>query len=139
VRLHFLLHYTLTDPLRIRLYMYIIKIVARFISHVPSRVRQTGVQKTYHRGALCGNGRIWEEFGWRSGSSARLVQFRPYILTSFMRWGAQSDMLMWLMSEAKGVERSLEGWARRLLNVAAFTTLTVSYSARFRFRQFHHS
>ncbi|KAN0118582.1 Cytochrome P450, partial [Russula decolorans] len=28
-----------------------------------------------------------------------------------------NDMLMWLMSEAKGVERSLEGWARRLLLV----------------------
>jgi len=27
----------------------------------------------------------------------------------------QNDMLMWLMSEAKGVERSLEGVARRLL------------------------
>jgi hypothetical protein len=50
-------------------------------------------------------------------------------------------MLMWLMSEAKGVEMSLEGWARRLLtfNVAAFTTFTVSYSTRFRFCQFHHS
>jgi hypothetical protein len=29
----------------------------------------------------------------------------------------QNDMLMWLMSEAKGVERSLEGVARRLLLV----------------------
>jgi len=29
--------------------------------------------------------------------------------------GSQNDMLMWLMSEAKGVERSLEGVARRLL------------------------
>jgi hypothetical protein len=29
----------------------------------------------------------------------------------------QNDMLMWLMSEAKGVERSLEGVARRLLMV----------------------
>ncbi len=29
----------------------------------------------------------------------------------------QNDMLMWLMSEAKGVERSLEGLARRLLIV----------------------
>ena len=29
----------------------------------------------------------------------------------------QNDMLMWLMSEAKGVERSLEGLARRLLLV----------------------
>jgi hypothetical protein len=49
-----------------------------------------------------------EEFGWRSGSSDRLVRFRPYILTSFIRWGAQSDMLMWLMSEAKGVEGHLK-------------------------------
>jgi hypothetical protein len=29
----------------------------------------------------------------------------------------QNDMLMWLMSEAKGVERSVEGLARRLLLV----------------------
>jgi hypothetical protein len=28
---------------------------------------------------------------------------------------SQNDMLMWLMSEAKGVERSVEGVARRLL------------------------
>ena len=37
-------------------------------------------------------------------------------------------MLMWLMSEAKGVERSLDGVARRLLLVnfaAIFTTSTV--------------
>jgi hypothetical protein len=33
----------------------------------------------------------------------------------------QNDMLMWLMSEAKGVERSIEGLARRLfvINLAA--------------------
>jgi len=29
--------------------------------------------------------------------------------------GAQNDMLMWLMYEAKGVEKSVEGLARRLL------------------------
>ena len=29
----------------------------------------------------------------------------------------QNDMLMWMMREAKGVERSLEGLARRLLLV----------------------
>lgn len=40
---------------------------------------------------------------------SRRVRFRPYILTSFIRWGAQSDMRMWLMSETKGVEGSLEG------------------------------
>jgi len=38
--------------------------------------------------------------------------------------GAPDDMLMWLMSEAKGVERSLEGLARRmlLLNFASIRT-----------------
>jgi hypothetical protein len=41
----------------------------------------------------------------------------------------QNDMLMWLMSEAKGVERSLGGLARRLLTVnfaAIHTTSQVS-------------
>ncbi|KAF8488648.1 cytochrome P450 [Russula emetica] len=41
-----------------------------------------------------------------------------------------NDMLMWLMSEAKGVERSLEGWARRLLLVNVIgihsTALTIT-------------
>ena len=39
-------------------------------------------------------------------------------------------MLMWLMSEAKGVERSLEGLARRMLVVnfaAVHTTSLVSH------------
>ena len=27
----------------------------------------------------------------------------------------QNDLLMWLMTDAKGVERSIGGWARRLL------------------------
>ena len=43
----------------------------------------------------------------------------------------QNDMLMWLMSEAKGVERSLEGLARRLFVVnfaAIFTTSLVSHA-----------
>ena len=43
----------------------------------------------------------------------------------------QNDMLMWLMDEAKGVEKSLEGLARRLLVVnftAIHTTSIVSYS-----------
>ena len=43
----------------------------------------------------------------------------------------QNDMLMWLMSEAKGVERSLDGVARRLLfiNFAGIhSTSTVSHT-----------
>jgi hypothetical protein len=41
--------------------------------------------------------------------------------------GAQNDMLMWLMSEARGVERSLEGLARRLLqiNVASVNLMSL--------------
>jgi hypothetical protein len=43
---------------------------------------------------------------------------RPlYLLVSHYTTDLQNDMLMWLMSEAKGVERSLEGVARRLLVV----------------------
>ena len=40
---------------------------------------------------------------------------------------SQNDMLMWLMSEAKGVERSIEGFARRLLviNFAAIHTTSL--------------
>ena len=42
----------------------------------------------------------------------------------------QNDMLMWFMNEAKGVERSLEGVARRMLVVnfaAIHTTSNVSH------------
>lgn len=41
--------------------------------------------------------------------------------------GAQNDMLMWLMYEAKGVEKSLEGLARRLLmvNISAIHTTSL--------------
>jgi hypothetical protein len=44
---------------------------------------------------------------------------------------AQNDMLMWLMDEAKGVEKSLAGVARRLLAVnfaAIHTTSNVSHT-----------
>jgi hypothetical protein len=42
--------------------------------------------------------------------------------------GTQNDMLMWLMSEAKGAERSIEGLARRLLtiNIAAVSLTSVA-------------
>ena len=43
----------------------------------------------------------------------------------------QNDMLMWLMNESKGVERSLEGLARRMLLVnfaAIHTTSNVSHA-----------
>ena len=45
----------------------------------------------------------------------------------------QNDLLMWLMSEAKGVERSVEGVARRLLLVnfaAIHSTSLASVASR---------
>jgi hypothetical protein len=47
--------------------------------------------------------------------------------------GFQNDMLMWLMTEATGVERSVEGFARRLLFVnfaAIHTTSSASVDNR---------
>jgi hypothetical protein len=44
--------------------------------------------------------------------------------------GVQNDMLMWLMSEAKGIEKSLDGLARRMLAInfaSIHTTSLVSY------------
>ena len=38
-----------------------------------------------------------------------------YFLYSNHMAGLQNDMLMWLMTEAKGVEKSIEGIARRML------------------------
>ena len=55
-------------------------------------------------------GEDWDDAPVRSLNSS-LYNYVIYTM------GAQSDMLMWLMNEAKGVERSLEGWTRRLLNV----------------------
>ena len=50
-----------------------------------------------------------------TGMISRFV--RPLYLVSHYMTDAQNDMLMWLMSEAKGAERSPEGLARRLLAI----------------------
>jgi cytochrome P450 len=83
-------------------------IVARFICRIPTHVRQT---MEFIRP-------IVEE------RSAKMKEFGD-------DWDdAPSDMLMWLMSEAKGVERSLEGWARRLLmlNFGAIHATSITFT-----------
>jgi hypothetical protein len=84
-------------------------IVARVTSTLPSQFRQ---QQEFVRAM------VEERF-------ARMEEFGE-------NWDDKpNDMLMWLMSEAKGVERSVEGLARRLLVVnfaAIFTTSLVSYT-----------
>jgi hypothetical protein len=52
-------------------------------------------------------GKTWEDAPVRNSV--------PIEISILHEIGKQDDMLMWLMSEAKGVERSLEGLARRLL------------------------
>ncbi|KAI9465946.1 cytochrome P450 [Lactarius psammicola] len=82
-------------------------IVARVLSNLPSQIRQ------------------------------EMEFIRPMVEERFARmefgedWGDKpNDMLMWLMSEAKGVERSLDGLARRLLaiNFAAIHTTSLTFT-----------
>jgi hypothetical protein len=63
----------------------------------------------------------------RSVSPSCLISYLFIYSYDIHAMGTQSDMLMWLMSEAKGVERSLEGWARRLLmvNFSSIHTITL--------------
>jgi hypothetical protein len=56
-----------------------------------------------------------EEYGkdWDDKPVCRtMLWYLPYY--NYMA-DLQNDLLMWLMTESKGVERSLEGFARRLL------------------------
>ena len=74
-----------------------------------------------------------EEFGedWDDKPVRRPTPLKVNIIINAR---VQNDMLMWLMSEAKGVERSLEGFARRLLLVnfaAVHTTSLVSHTNLF--------
>ncbi|KAH9072830.1 cytochrome P450 [Lactarius deliciosus] len=87
-------------------------LVARTLSSLPSQIRQ---EMEFIRPM------VEERF-------ARMDEFEE-------DWDDKpNDMLMWLMSEAKGVERSLEGLARRLLAVnfaAIHTTSLVSQTDLF--------
>ena len=74
-----------------------------------------------------------EEFGedWDDKPVRRSASLNAYVPINAE---IQNDMLMWLMSEAKGVERSLEGVARRLLVVnfaAIHSTSGVSHTYLF--------
>jgi hypothetical protein len=57
-----------------------------------------------------------EEFG-EDWDDKPVCRSTPLLVNVIINAGLQNDMLMWLMDESKGVERSLEGLARRLLLV----------------------
>jgi len=82
-------------------------IVARMLSNLPSQIQQ---EIEFIRPMVEERFAKMEEFG--------------------DDWDKPNDMLMWLMSEAKGVERSVEGLARRLLtvNFAAIHTTSQTFT-----------
>ena len=70
-----------------------------------------------------------EEYGedWDDKPVCRTIVLVPRYISHHTA-DSQNDMLMWLMSEAKGVERSPEGLARRLLfvNFASIHTTSLA-------------
>ena len=77
---------------------------------------------------------LWLRSGsrrWRSTETTGMISrfVRPCICYfSHYMDNSQNDMLMWLMSEAKGVERSIEGLARRML-LTNFVSIHTTSSA----------
>ena len=101
-----------------------ISIVARMLSNLPSQIQQ---EIEFIRPMVEERFAKMEEFG-EDWDNKPVCQTSCLVLLS-LHDSSQNDMLMWLMSEAKGVERSLEGVARRLLAVnfaAVHTTSQVS-------------
>jgi hypothetical protein len=89
-----------------------ISIVARMLSNLPSQIQQ---EIEFIRPMVQERFAKMEEFGEEWDKPVCELILLPYCSHCMVE--SQNDMLMWLMSEAKGVERSLEGLARRLLTV----------------------
>ena len=99
------------------------------IKHSIANPTSNGIHQTHGRGALCENGGVRGRLGRQTGSPIYFVQCQGYNYAE-----EQNDMLMWLMSEAKGVERSPERLARRLIEInfaSIHTTSLVSYTDLF--------
>jgi hypothetical protein len=90
-------------------------IVSRMLSNLPSQIRQ---EIEFIRPIVEERFAKMEEYGedWDDKPVCWTIVSECAISLSYTD-DSQNDMLMWLMSEAKGVERSLEGVARRLLLV----------------------
>jgi hypothetical protein len=97
------------------------------ISNLPSQIRQ---EMEFIRPMVEERFAKMEDFGenWDDKPVRRSASLDANVVINAEE---QNDMLMWLMSEAKGVERSVEGLARRLLGInfaAIFTTSLVSHT-----------
>ena len=97
------------------------------ISNLPSQIRK---QKAFVKAMVEERLAKIEEFGENWDDKPVRLPISPDIHV-IIHAEKQNDMLMWLMSEAKGVERSLEGFARRLLVInfaGLFSTSLVSHA-----------
>jgi hypothetical protein len=89
-------------------------VVSRMLSNLPSQIQQ---EIEFIRPIVEERFAKMEEYGedWDDKPVCRTIVSGCVI--SHHTDDTQNDLLMWLMSEAKGVERSLEGVARRLLTI----------------------
>ena len=98
-------------------------IVSRLLSNLPSQILQ---EIEFIRPIVEERFAKMDEYGadWDDKPVCQAI----VSVISHLTGDSQNDMLMWLMSEAKGVERSLEGVARRLLlvNFAAIHSTSVA-------------
>ena len=100
------------------------------LSNLPSKIRR---EREFIRPLVEERLARMEEFGedWDDKPVRRSASLNANVI---INTEIQNDLLMWLMSESKGVERSLEGLARRLLivNIAAIqSTAKVSHTDLF--------
>ena len=93
------------------------------LSNLPSKIRQ---EREFIRPLVEERLARMEEFGedWDDKPVRRSTSLSVNVIINAEE---QNDLLMWLMSESKGVERSLEGFARRLLIVNFAGIHTTSY------------
>ena len=97
------------------------------ISNLPSQIRQ---EEEFIRSMVEERfARMEESDGnWDDKPVRRSGSLDVHVIINAVK---QNDFLMWLMSDAKGVERSLGGFARRMLVVnfaSIFTTSLVSHT-----------
>ena len=101
-------------------------IVFRIVSNLSSKIQQ---QIEFIRPMVEERFAKMEEYGedW-DDKPVRQTIVSGISLVTISTADPQNDMLMWLMSEAKGVERSVEGIARRLLvvNLAAISSTSTA-------------
>jgi hypothetical protein len=101
-------------------------IVSRMLSNLPSQIQQ---EIEFIRPIVKERFAKMEEYGeeWDDKPVWQTLHYCIWSLPHHLA-ESQNDALMWLMSEAKGVERSVEGLARRLL-LFNFASIHTTYLA----------